>query len=86
MVLTEAEEIIQNEIEELEADDNAANEEGPASNESKKKKKKKKKKAAGSSAAMQQTEPPTVPVSKIYVNQVFPEGEIQQYKDEYNCF
>ncbi|KAJ3118082.1 Methionine aminopeptidase 2 [Phlyctochytrium bullatum] len=57
----------------------------------KKKKKKKKKKAAngGESKAPEaskqtviQTEPPTVPVSRFFPNSVFPEGEIQHYKDD----
>lgn len=53
-----------------------------------KKKKKKKKKGeggggggAGGSGAAGQTAPPTVPVSKLF-NNVFPEGEIQRYKDD----
>ena len=60
--------------------------EGEASAAAKKKKKKKKKKktggngAAGSGAAGQ-TSPPTVPVSKLF-NNVFPEGEIQSYRDD----
>ena len=56
----------------------------------KKKKKKKKKKGGGGggggggapgSGAAGQTAPPTVPVSKLF-NNVFPEGEIQRYKDD----
>ena len=61
----------------------------PSAAAKKKKKKKKKKKtggggggggAAGSGAAGQ-TAPPTVPVSHLF-NNVFPEGEIQHYKDD----
>ena len=59
----------------------------PSAAAAKKKKKKKKKKktgggggAAGSGAAGQ-TAPPTVPVSHLF-NNVFPEGEIQHYKDD----
>ena len=60
----------------------------PSAAAKKKKKKKKKKKtgggggggAAGSGAAGQ-TAPPTVPVSRLF-NNVFPEGEIQHYKDD----
>ena len=61
----------------------------PSAAAKKKKKKKKKKKtggggggggAAGSGAAGQ-TAPPTVPVSRLF-NDVFPEGEIQHYKDD----
>uniref|UniRef100_A0A7S0RCS7 Methionine aminopeptidase 2 n=1 Tax=Pyramimonas obovata TaxID=1411642 RepID=A0A7S0RCS7_9CHLO len=43
-----------------------------------KKKKKKKKKKGG----LKQTEPPTVPVSKLFPGGKFPEGEIQQYTDD----
>ena len=31
----------------------------------------------------QQTDPPTIPVSELFPSGEFPEGEIQQYKDEY---
>lgn len=60
----------------------------------KKKKKKSKKKKSGSAAApisangehvkpvQQQTSPPSIPLSKIYVNGQFPVGEICEYKDE----
>ena len=66
----------------------AATADGAPSAAAKKKKKKKKKTgcggggggAAGSGAAGQ-TAPPTVPVSHLF-NNVFPEGEIQHYKDD----
>ncbi|KAJ3209155.1 Methionine aminopeptidase 2B [Dinochytrium kinnereticum] len=60
----------------------------------KKKKKKKKKKSAGAAAAdpakqaingaskMIQTEPPTIPVAKMFLNDIFPVGEIQEYKED----
>ena len=48
---------------------------------SKKKKKKKKKKGAAGSGAAGQTSPPSVPVSKLFGG-VYPEGEIQSYKDD----
>eukprot|EP01132_Coremiostelium_polycephalum_P002619 gene2619-3246_t len=53
----------------------------------KKKKKKKKKKSATTAAvvgapAKEQTNPPTVPVSEIYPNGVYPLGEICEYKNE----
>ncbi|KAG0223947.1 Methionine aminopeptidase 2 [Actinomortierella wolfii] len=41
----------------------------------KKKKNKKKKKVV-------QTEPPTIPISKIFSNKIYPEGERQEYNDE----
>ena len=61
----------------------------PSAAAAKKKKKKKKKKKAGGgggggaagSGAAGQTAPPTVPVSHLF-NNVFPEGEIQHYKDD----
>lgn len=31
----------------------------------------------------QQTDPPSIPVVELYPSGEFPEGEIQQYKDEY---
>ena len=68
----------------------AATTDGTPSAAAKKKKKKKKKKKAGGggggggaagSGAAGQTAPPTVPVSHLF-NNVFPEGEIQHYKDD----
>ena len=47
---------------------------------SKKKKKKKPKKKKVSE--VQQTEPPRVGLSKLFTDGVYPEGEIQEYKDE----
>ncbi|KAJ3041127.1 Methionine aminopeptidase 2 [Rhizophlyctis rosea] len=58
----------------------------------KKKKKKSKKKTGGAAgggastgtekAATQQTEPPSIPVSKFFPNGIFPEGELQEYKND----
>lgn len=31
----------------------------------------------------QQTDPPSIPVTELFPSGEFPEGEIQQYKDEY---
>ena len=75
--------------EKLVVDDDAAAESGddgetePATDAAKKKKKKKKKGGGGAAGggAAGQTSPPTVPVSKLF-NNVFPEGEIQSYKDD----
>jgi hypothetical protein len=54
--------------------------EGDAANAEKpKKKKNKKKKKTGS----KQTEPPTIPVSKLFPDNNFPIGEIQEYANEY---
>lgn len=59
----------------------------------KKKKKKKKKSAAGQSdqagqsgnkaTGIQQTDPPSIPISKFFVNEVYPEGQICDYNAEY---
>ncbi|EIE79148.1 hypothetical protein G6F46_001529 [Rhizopus delemar] len=54
-------------------------EEGAASTAAKKKKKNKKKNKKGPKT---QTEPPTVPVSKIYTNKVYPVGECHDYIDD----
>ena len=83
-----------NDDDDASGDDAAATADGTPSAAAKKKKKKKKKKktgggggggAAGSGAAGSgaagQTAPPTVPVSHLF-NNVFPEGEIQHYKDD----
>ena len=45
--------------------------------------KKKKKKKNKKKSPKTQTEPPTVPVSKLFSNGVFPEGETHEYRDEY---
>ncbi|KAG0226688.1 Methionine aminopeptidase 2 [Actinomortierella wolfii] len=44
--------------------------------------KKKKKKNNKKKKKVTQTEPPTVPVSKIFSNKIYPEGERQDYKDD----
>ncbi|OZJ02331.1 hypothetical protein BZG36_04296 [Bifiguratus adelaidae] len=49
-------------------------------------KKKKKKRSKKKGGASKQTEPPTVPVSKLFANQVYPEGEIQDYVLEENLY
>ena len=49
----------------------------------KKKKKKPKKKSGSSHKVEQQTEPPTVGLSKLFPDGNYPEGELQDYKDEY---
>jgi methionyl aminopeptidase len=53
----------------------------------KKKRKPRKKKKAGAtttSGPKMQTAPPRVPVHEIYLNDAYPEGEIQEYRDENN--
>ncbi|CAN1847940.1 Methionine aminopeptidase 2B [Linum perenne] len=46
------------------------------------KKKKKKNKSKKKKEAPQQTDPPTIPVAELFPSAEFPEGEIQQYKDD----
>lgn len=53
--------------------------EGASEGAAKKKKKNKKKKKSGPKT---QTEPPTVPVSKIYTTKVYPVGECHDYINE----
>lgn len=48
--------------------------------------KKKKKKSNKKKKKVTQTEPPTIPVSKIFANKIYPEGEICDYKEEYVTF
>ncbi|RKP10905.1 peptidase M24, structural domain-containing protein [Thamnocephalis sphaerospora] len=64
------------EVEEVEGAD-----EGQKKARRKKKKKPKKAEGAGS-AADKQTSPPTIPVSKLFPNNSYPEGELQDYKDD----
>ncbi|CAO3570578.1 unnamed protein product [Mortierella alpina] len=63
------------EEDEDEDEDGANNAETTTVKKKKKKSNKKKKKVA-------QTEPPTIPVSKMFANQIYPEGEMQDYKEE----
>ncbi|RUO96714.1 peptidase M24, structural domain-containing protein, partial [Jimgerdemannia flammicorona] len=71
--------------EDAEDDDDEEKQDEQAGNGAVKKKKKKKsskKKTGGAGGSMSQTEPPSIPVSKLFPNEVYPEGEIQQYKDD----
>lgn len=45
--------------------------------------KKKKKKNNKKKKKVAQTEPPTIAVSKMFTNQIYPEGELCDYKEEY---
>lgn len=55
---------------------------GDGAGKKKKKRKPRKKKKAGTAGAKTQTSPPTVPVSQLFPNAVFPEGEICEYVNE----
>lgn len=46
-------------------------------------KKKKKKKKKTKKKKLEQSDPPRVGLSKLFPTGVYPEGEIQPYKDEY---
>jgi len=50
--------------------------------EAEKKKKKKKNKSKKKKDPLQQTDPPSIPVDELFPSGEFPEGEIQQYKDD----
>jgi methionyl aminopeptidase len=50
----------------------------------KKKNKKKKKKSGQIKPCMEQTEPPTIPVSKMFSNNIYPIGEIIEYNDNHS--
>lgn len=50
----------------------------------KKKRKPRKKKKPGSSSATEQSDPPRVPVSQLFPNKAYPEGEICEYRDDNN--
>ena len=67
--------------------ENEVTADSPTAAAKKKKRKKKKKKSAGATATeatpTEQTEPPTIPVRLLVKGQVYPEGEIQEYTNEY---
>jgi len=72
---------VDGEEDEDEADDDGVAENGGANGEAgkkKKKKKKPKKKKAGTA----QTEPPTIGLTKLFLDGNYPEGELQEYKDD----
>ncbi|KAM0898406.1 hypothetical protein ACQ4PT_021953 [Festuca glaucescens] len=60
-------------------DDDGPSEDGAAAAA---KKKKKKSKAKKKKAPLKQTDPPSIPVDELFPSGDFPEGEIQQYKDD----
>lgn len=80
----EAEKHANGEAEADDSDDDGDEVDGAGEGAAKKKKKRKprKKKKAGTAGAKTQTSPPTVPVSQLFANGVYPEGEICDYKDE----
>ncbi|KAI0778725.1 peptidase M24A methionine aminopeptidase [Trametes elegans] len=59
-------------------EDGAPEAQGAAAGEGKKKKKKKKSKKK----KLEQTEPPTIGLSKLFPDGKYPEGELQEYKDD----
>ncbi|KAK7532490.1 methionine aminopeptidase 2-like protein [Phyllosticta citribraziliensis] len=56
--------------------------ENGAAKKKKKKKPKKKKKAAAGGGASKQSDPPRVLVSQLFPNNTYPEGQIEEYRDE----
>ncbi|KAL1757352.1 methionine aminopeptidase 2-like protein [Schizophyllum commune] len=69
------------EVEDEDSGDESAPEASAAGGEATKKKKKKKKPKKKKKAA-EQSEPPRVGLSKLFPNGIYPEGEIQPYKDD----
>ncbi|EFH58212.1 hypothetical protein ARALYDRAFT_483541, partial [Arabidopsis lyrata subsp. lyrata] len=67
-------------VKEHEKDDNQ--EEDGLKAEASTKKKKKKSKSKKKKSSLQQTDPPSIPVLELFPSGDFPEGEIQQYKDD----
>ena len=47
--------------------------------------KKKKKKKKSKKKKVEQSEPPRIGLSKLFSDGIYPEGETQEYKDEYVC-
>lgn len=68
------------------ADDDEAQVDGPSEDgagaSAAAKKKKKKSKAKKKKDPLQQTDPPSIPVDELFPSGDFPEGEIQEYKDD----
>ncbi|OLY84624.1 Methionine aminopeptidase 2 [Smittium mucronatum] len=60
-------------------DSNSDSQKDPKASDKKKKKKKKKSKKK----ALQQTDPPTIPITKLYPNKNYPQGEIQEYGKDF---
>ncbi|KAK9703692.1 Methionine aminopeptidase 2 [Basidiobolus ranarum] len=72
-----------NEAEDSEDEQNPAEGQTDGTDGAKKKKKKKKsKKKSGGNPANGQSEPPQIPVSKLFQNGIYPEGEMQDYKED----
>nr|CAB3479853.1 unnamed protein product [Digitaria exilis] len=67
-----------------EDDDDEAHADGPSQDGAPEavKKKKKKNKSKKKKDPLQQTDPPSIPVDELFPSGEFPEGEIQQYKDD----
>ncbi|KMZ56485.1 Methionine aminopeptidase 2B [Zostera marina] len=66
-----------------EADDDVNEEADDAAGVSgKKKKKKKKNRSTKKKEPLSQTNPPSIPVDQLFSSGIFPEGEIQEYKDD----
>jgi len=66
-----------------EDDDDEAQADGPSQDGAPAvKKKKKKNKSKKKKDPLQQTDPPSIPVDELFPSGEFPEGEIQQYKDD----
>ncbi|KAJ0239842.1 Methionine aminopeptidase 2B [Hirschfeldia incana] len=69
-------------LDEDEKDNNQEEDGSKAESSSTKKKKKKSKNKKKKKSSLQQTDPPSIPVIDLFPSGEFPEGEIQQYRDD----
>ncbi|XP_009133662.1 methionine aminopeptidase 2A isoform X1 [Brassica rapa] len=69
-------------LDEDEKEKNQEEERSKAESSTKKKKKKSKNKKKKKKSSLQQTDPPSIPVIDLFPSGEFPEGEIQEYKDD----
>ncbi|RID70211.1 hypothetical protein BRARA_C02248 [Brassica rapa] len=69
-------------LDEDEKENNQEEEGSKAESSTKKKKKKSKNKKKKKKSSLQQTHPPSIPVIDLFPSGEFPEGEIQEYKDD----
>ncbi|WZZ40576.1 hypothetical protein YC2023_036835 [Brassica napus] len=69
-------------LDEDEKENNQEEEGSKAESSTKKKKKKSKNKKKKKKSSLQQTDPPSIPVIDLFPSGEFPEGEIQEYKDD----
>ncbi|ORY00633.1 peptidase M24A, methionine aminopeptidase [Basidiobolus meristosporus CBS 931.73] len=79
---TETKEVEEQEDGDSEEEQNDAEGQNGSTEGAKKKKKKKKSKKKSGNPANGQSEPPKIPVAKLFQNGIYPEGEFQDYKED----